>query len=104
MPYWTGDEPCVDQPGLFYPLVKGSDIEEDSETFLRRASANAKQLCRACPLQADCAEYAIAHELYGIWGGLTPTERSTIRAKRGITVNHPDWFGWLPPVRVEDVA
>lgn len=45
----------------------------------------AKKFCEQCPVKALCAEYAIvANEQFGIWGGLTPLERSRIRGlKRG---------------------
>lgn len=36
--------------------------------------------CNKCPVQRECAEYAIAAvEPYGLWGGLTPRERQIIR-------------------------
>jgi WhiB family redox-sensing transcriptional regulator len=40
----------------------------------------AKNFCKRCPVLNECATYAIAaEETHGIWGGLTPKERSTIR-------------------------
>lgn len=36
--------------------------------------------CRACPLQAECLDYALtAKEPAGVWGGLTAKERSSLR-------------------------
>ena len=44
----------------------------------------AKQICASCPYQIRCAEWAIVKgETLGIWGGLTPRERSDIRRARG---------------------
>ena len=35
-----------------------------------------KKLCRACPIQTMCLEYAITNqEQHGLWGGLTARER-----------------------------
>lgn len=41
-----------------------------------RAEADAKQVCRACEVRAECLEYARRTEqTHGIWGGLSPRER-----------------------------
>src|SRR3954469_11718548 len=40
-----------------------------------RREAAAKQLCRSCPVRAECAAHALAaREPYGVWGGFTETE------------------------------
>jgi WhiB family redox-sensing transcriptional regulator len=45
----------------------------------RRRERAAKAVCARCPVQAQCAAYAIAnHEPYGVWGGLTETEREAL--------------------------
>lgn len=42
--------------------------------------AHAKSVCRACPVQQPCLEFALAtHQDYGIWGGYTEEERREIR-------------------------
>jgi WhiB family redox-sensing transcriptional regulator len=39
-------------------------------------TAEARQICRACPVQGDCATYAVGVPgLRGVWGGLTEEER-----------------------------
>lgn len=43
----------------------------------------AKKYCGMCPVQRECANYAIvANEAYGIWGGLTASQRQDIRVGR----------------------
>ncbi|MFW0791082.1 WhiB family transcriptional regulator [Gordonia sp. CPCC 205333] len=43
----------------------------------------AKQLCNQCPVLASCREHALAvAEPYGIWGGLSESERAML-IKRG---------------------
>jgi hypothetical protein len=38
--------------------------------------ARAKNVCRRCPVMAQCRDHAlIVHEPYGVWGGLTEEER-----------------------------
>lgn len=41
----------------------------------------AKAVCFACPASSACLAYALDRvEPEGIWGGLTPQERRTLRA------------------------
>lgn len=36
----------------------------------------ARELCRRCPVQPECLDYALAaDERYGVWGATTPEER-----------------------------
>lgn len=42
----------------------------------------AKELCAECPVKAECLTYALAaNEPYGIWGGLTASERGRLNRK-----------------------
>jgi WhiB family transcriptional regulator, redox-sensing transcriptional regulator len=46
-----------------------------------RREAAAKQLCRRCPVRAECAAHALAtREPYGVWGGFTESERLRLLA------------------------
>lgn len=39
----------------------------------------AKALCQACPVLQSCREHALqAHEPYGVWGGMTESEREAL--------------------------
>lgn len=53
---------------------KGLCKETDPEIFYPESGDNAqtaKSVCRSCPVQLQCAQYAIDNnEEYGIWGGL----------------------------------
>jgi WhiB family transcriptional regulator, redox-sensing transcriptional regulator len=50
----------------------------------RRREQRAKAVCVHCEVRDFCADYALAnHETYGIWGGLTETERERIWASDG---------------------
>ena len=43
-------------------------------------------LCKACPVQALCLNFAmINNEEYGIWGGLSSSERARLRKRRKAT-------------------
>lgn len=38
---------------------------------------NAKKVCAGCPVLQQCRDHALSvHEPYGIWGGMTETERA----------------------------
>lgn len=54
-------------PEAFFPEKGGSTRE-------------AKKVCRACEVRAECLEYALEHdERFGIWGGLSERERRRIK-------------------------
>jgi len=43
----------------------------------------AKQICARCPVLEQCRQHALTvHERYGVWGGLTETERSCLLSDR----------------------
>jgi WhiB family redox-sensing transcriptional regulator len=65
---WRDDALCrqVD-PELFFPRVN------------RPTTAQAKQVCRRCPVRGEClAEALRRRERYGVWGGLTAAERRAL--------------------------
>ncbi len=48
----------------------------------RREEA-AKAMCARCPVIAECREHALSvQEPYGVWGGLSESERAAILAGR----------------------
>ena len=57
--------------------------------------AEARGMCKSCPLLASCQEWSIAHESHSIYGGLLPVERENIRRERGQIVVEPSALGSL---------
>jgi WhiB family redox-sensing transcriptional regulator len=55
---------CRDHsPEVFFPKI-GAHVHK------------AIQICKACPLQERCGEWAIVNHIdHGVWGGLTENER-----------------------------
>lgn len=61
--------------------------------------------CGRCPVLEACREYGIAHESFGMWGGLTEADRKVIRRERGQVMVEPhlaheygmgdEWFAML---------
>lgn len=47
----------------------------------------AKDICRKCPVQAECLEYALINrEEHGVWGGTSERARKKMFKKRKIAV------------------
>ncbi|WP_029068395.1 WhiB family transcriptional regulator [Jonesia quinghaiensis] len=56
-------------PEAFFPEKGGSTRE-------------AKRVCTACDVKAECLEYALANdERFGIWGGLSERERRKLKRR-----------------------
>jgi len=69
---WQDAALCAEvDPDLFFP-EKGESIRAP------------KQVCAACPVRAQCLEYALEHEVgrWGVWGGTTWAERRTLQQQR----------------------
>lgn len=68
---WQDDALCAEtDPEAFYPEKGGSTRE-------------AKKVCMACGVRAECLEYALERdERFGIWGGLSERERRTVARER----------------------
>lgn len=44
----------------------------------------ARLLCADCPVIGECLEYALEHDLEGVWGGTTEQERRRIKLASGV--------------------
>ena len=62
---WVVDALCAQaDPDVFFPEHRGVN------------SAPAVNVCRRCPVQQPCLEYAlVTREAWGIWGGATEAQR-----------------------------
>lgn len=70
---------------LWYPPLESSNPEQ--------YYAVGRELCRRCPVWQQCLEAGIS-EKWGMWGGLTPSERtvfSPLGANRTATKPHGSW-------------
>jgi len=70
-------------PWRLHAACRGVDTElfyspEGERGLARTARVRAaKAICATCPVKAPCAAYALQHqERYGVWGGLTESERA----------------------------
>lgn len=71
---------CASVGGDFWFPEKEAGSSNSTEMLM------AKSICRQCPHQAECAEWGIQNENFGIWGGITEGERRFIRRQRKITI------------------
>lgn len=71
MPEWMAEGLCAQvDMDLHFPEKGGS-------------TADAKRICRACPVRAECLQYALEHdERYGVWGGVSERERRKLARPR----------------------
>lgn len=73
-PKMDGSQPCRYDPEAFTP-----DSTKNAE------SRETAKICRrSCPFVDACLDYALAHPVSGIWGGMTDSQRTEERRKRGI--------------------
>lgn len=57
----------------------------------------AKAICRTCPVQAECLEEALTSgERFGVWGGLTATERNRLRSPARERTHCRNGHAWTP--------
>ena len=40
-----------------------------------------RRICGGCPIRKKCLAYALEHEIYGVWGGMTTQERNAFNGK-----------------------
>lgn len=86
-------QPC-DLPGTSTDLwdwqIAGACRGEDSSVFFHpdgergrariERERRAKEICAMCPVLEHCREYALrVGEPYGVWGGLSETERALLQ-------------------------
>jgi WhiB family redox-sensing transcriptional regulator len=61
-------------------------LTTDADAFFPEKGGStraAKRVCRGCPVQAECLQYAIDNgERWGVWGGLSERERRRLKQRK----------------------
>ena len=72
---WRDRAACrSEDPELFFPVGDGAPA------LLQIAEA--KAVCRRCPVVAECLTWALeSGQGYGVWGGLTPDGRRELKRR-----------------------
>lgn len=88
VPVWIGFRPGLDDFSDEGELGWQTDAlcaQTDPEAFFPEkggSTRDAKKVCGACNVKAQCLEYALANdERFGIWGGLSERERRRLRKR-----------------------
>lgn len=73
---WMKDGKCREEgvdPDLFFPDSKAAS----------GAIPEAKKICAACPVAAQCLAYAVRkNEQFGVWGGMSTQEIQVLQTRR----------------------
>lgn len=70
----------MDSGFFFHPEGERGPARANRET-------QAKKVCRACPVLEQCRLHALAaHEPYGVWGGMSESERDDVIRGRDRTL------------------
>lgn len=70
------------QTDIFYAV-------EEARSLLAYDYINAlRTICLACPIWQQCLTYAMEHEEYGVWGGMTSVERYSFKHPRKYPNQH----------------
>ncbi|WP_030895906.1 WhiB family transcriptional regulator [Streptomyces sp. NRRL F-5053] len=65
---------CADEdPTLFFPVGNSAAALEQI--------AEAKEVCRGCPMATDCLQTALEHDEAGVWGGTCEQERDLMKRR-----------------------
>jgi WhiB family redox-sensing transcriptional regulator len=66
-----------EDPELFFPVgTAGSALLQVAE---------AKDVCRRCPVAAECLAWALEAGVIGVWGGTTEDERRALKRRTART-------------------
>lgn len=71
---WQSEAKCADTnlEIFFLPFASRGETK-------RKAEAQAKAVCKGCPVINECLAHALrVPEEFGVWGGLSPEERKLI--------------------------
>lgn len=73
---WMDHAACSGEDiNLFFPPSAGEEHQPQIE--------QAKEICRRCPVRAECLEYALMLPIrHGIFGGLDEVERDLLRRRQ----------------------
>jgi len=67
---------CKGAPtNLFYVVEESRAIDKYVDVGILR------RICAGCPIYKKCLAYALGHEQYGVWGGMTTNERNTFNGR-----------------------
>jgi WhiB family transcriptional regulator, redox-sensing transcriptional regulator len=84
---WRHDAICRDEdPELFFPIGEEHTSNKAPTGPVQAQQAEAKTVCRRCPVVTDCLAWAIeSGQDFGVWGASTPEERRAFKRRSART-------------------
>jgi hypothetical protein len=71
---WQNHAACRDFPSyIFYPDERSTPGIVLDPAFV---DTSYKEICARCPVKHICLEFALLHDMQGVWGGMTEGERN----------------------------
>lgn len=85
---WEYEDPsCASVGGDFwFPELEKGSTHLSGADGKRLEGQTAKSICKSCIHKLECQRWGLEHERFGIWGGLTETDRNPIRRRLNIIV------------------
>lgn len=83
-PKYDGTQNCASMGVELYYYEHNVDLPFEG---LKEQENKLKILCSDCPFLSECREFAIHHEGFGLWGGMTSADRKNYRKKFNIKLD-----------------
>jgi hypothetical protein len=71
---------------FFYPVGEGNEHNKFAKD---NVYPTLRKVCANCDVLDRCREWAIKHEDWGFWGGMSMYERRKYRKEHGIRLDQP---------------
>lgn len=81
---WRDKASCrnIGKPDLFFDTFNNNS-KKDAQRL-----ATIREMCASCTVNVDCLDFAVRNKInYGVWGGLTASERRQKIAQVSVTVS-----------------
>jgi hypothetical protein len=92
IPVWDGSEACA---GVGVELFYDDNRKTEYQNRIHHDKLIA--MCNSCPRLNDCFTYAIHHEQYGFWAGMTEAQRNQYRKTHKIKLLRPEMYSECMP-------
>lgn len=80
-PSFDGTQPCASvDPELFFP--------EGSSNVHAAAKKAITPICNSCEFIEPCLDFALRHDVQGLWAGTTEPDRKLIRRRTGVKIEN----------------
>jgi WhiB family redox-sensing transcriptional regulator len=78
---WQRYAACLGHdPELFFPIGEAGPARTQVD--------EAKAVCAGCPVRCLCLEWSLLAGInYGVWGGMSETERLALKRRNGASMN-----------------